>query len=163
MFRSWKTSLVALILSVLLVGIWLVRLAAVTGPAPVPEDAWPAADATGLPLIAVYQGRLPCSLPDCDQVATLLALYGREAPVSFWLARVFGDGADQRSTVTGPLSLSTGIPLNPEAPVLTLGAGAPENLRRLWQVGDEILLPLDAALKPVPGTADWGRMLSRTR
>lgn len=150
--------LFALFLSVLVGGLWLWRLAAVT-PAPGAPPPWPATDAAGLPLIGVYEGHRPCATPGCTPIAVALALYGRAAPASFGLRQ--GTGPDQ--PVTGPLATGTGIPRYPEATVLTLGPAAPEALRRLWQVSGDILIPLDLRLQPVPGTAEHGTMLSRTR
>jgi hypothetical protein len=151
--------LFALILSILIGGLWLLRLAAVPAPGPAAPPPWPATDAGGLPLLGVYEGRLPCATPGCTPIATALALYGRTAPASFGLRQ--GSGPDW--PVTGPLAIGTGIPRYPEATVLSLGPAAPEALRRLWQVSGDILIPLDLRLQPVPGSADRGTMLSRTR
>ncbi len=38
---------------------------------------------------------------------------------------------------------------------------APHDLRRHWRVSEDVLLPLDASMRPLVGNSAWGYMLSR--
>ena len=45
--------------------------------------------------------------------------------------------------------------------VYELDASAPDDLQRHWRVSEDVLLPLDPGMRPLPGDAAWGYMLSR--
>lgn len=140
-----------------LVAVWLIRPAKIA-PA---ETLFPEMNAAGQPLIAIYEGRVPCNAPGCDKIKVGLGLYGADKPESFRLFLVRVDGGNDREAYEGRLILSAGIPDHPGALVLDLGAAAPEPFRSYWQVSADILIPLNAARRPVPGNASWGSMLSR--
>jgi hypothetical protein len=54
-----------------------------------------------------------------------------------------------------------GVQGYPDGLVYALDLNADPSLRNLWRVNDEIMLVLDANLRPRTGNAAWGFMLSR--
>jgi hypothetical protein len=125
---------------------------------------YPEANEGGEPIYAVFEGRVPCSTDDNDKLKVSLVLYQRrdtKVPVAYWLG-VVGCGQGDKSTVRqGALHLSQGTKEFSDARVYELDANSIPELRLLWQVNENILLPLDDNRSPRVGNAAWGYMLSR--
>lgn len=126
------------------------------------DPPYPAADAAGRPLQAVFEGRIPCPLAGCQRLKVQVALYGGagEAPASYWLGTIGGHG-DERVVETGAAKARRGVAGYAEALAYELDGASLEGLRRFWRVADDILIPLDAEGRPAAGNAAWGTMLSR--
>lgn len=127
-----------------------------------PPTLYAPANAVGAPILAVFEGRVPCLIPACEKTKVLLVFYESAASRTYWLATVnVGEGDDARTVTQGAWEHARGTKDYPQADVFELDANAPEALRRLWRVSDDALLPLDAAMLPRAGNASWGYMLSR--
>lgn len=125
---------------------------------------YPQTDAAGAPILAVFEGRVPCLAANCEKTKVALVLYESARSQTYWLATVdVGGGDDTRRIAEGRWSHAAGVKDYPQAPVYQLDANAPEVLRRLWRAGADVLLPLDDASAPRAGNASWGYMLSRLR
>ena len=127
------------------------------------EPPYPQFNASGDPILAVFEGRIPCSSPHCERRKVGLVLYEDSAtrtPSTYWLGLVGLTGND-RIVIQGSWTIRKGVKDFPEAVVYELDAGAPDDLQRHWRVSEEVLLPLDQSLRPLPGNAAWGYMLSR--
>ncbi|MBL9047794.1 MAG: hypothetical protein JNK34_10900 [Tabrizicola sp.] len=125
------------------------------------DAAWPDRESGGRPLLAQFEGRLPCRKPGCDKVKLGLAFYGVPRAERFQLAIVEVDGGDDRQLYQGELRWKRGVSGFQSAEVILLSEDVPEAYRRWWQVSDEILLAVDADFRPIAGNASWGSMLSR--
>ncbi|MBL9097866.1 MAG: hypothetical protein JNK07_13130 [Alphaproteobacteria bacterium] len=142
----------------------LVAAACAEPQAPAPVQLYPNADASGAPILAVFEGRVPCLGANCEKTKVALVFYQGDASQTYWLAMVdVGGGDDTRRIAQGTWSAATGVEGYPQAPVYQLDANAPQVLRRLWRAGADVLLPLDEAMRPRAGNASWGYMLSRVR
>lgn len=129
--------------------------------------AYPEFDRQGDPILGVFGGRIPCQANSDDQIKLTLVLYrNREARSagSYWMGTV--DLCEIRHSDTpvetqGSWQLRQGAKDYPGAIVYELDTNARSDLRRFWQINDNILLPLDDSLSPKVGNAAWGYMLSR--
>ena len=127
------------------------------------EPPYPQVNAAGDPILAVFEGRIPCSSPNCERRKVGLVLYehsATRAPSTYWLGLVGLTGND-RIVMQGTWSIRKGVKDFPEAVVYELDASAPDDLQRHWRVSEDILLPLDRSMRPLAGNAAWGYMLSR--
>jgi hypothetical protein len=127
------------------------------------EPPYPQVNAAGDPILAVFEGRIPCSSPNCERRKVGLVLYEHSAtrtPSTYWLGLVGLTGND-RIVIQGTWTIRKGVKEFPEAVVYELDAGAPDDLQRHWRVSEDVLLPLDQSMRPLPGNAAWGYMLSR--
>jgi hypothetical protein len=127
------------------------------------EPPYPQVNAAGDPILAVFEGRIPCSSPNCERRKVGLVLYEHSAtrtPSTYWLGLVGLTGND-RIVIQGTWTIRKGVKEFPEAVVYELDAGAPDDLQRHWRVSKDVLLPLDQSMRPLPGKAAWGYMLSR--
>lgn len=153
---------------------WLIAIlvlsasAALSSCAPRPttltfDPPYPGTNANGDPILADFEGRIPCNVAGCRTSKVSLVLYQNrktKAPTTYWLG-VVDVPADERVVTQGKWTTRRGVKGYPKALVYELDAAAPQNLRRFWRVSEDILLPLDQNMKPIPGNAAWGTMLSR--
>jgi len=127
------------------------------------EPPYPETNARGEPILAVFEGRIPCA-SGCEKMKVGLVLYydrDTKVPTTYWLG-IIGVGIGNDRVVTqGAWTISRGATEYPEAMVYELDAKANPDLRRFWRVNDDILLPLDRNMTPKAGNAAWGTMLSR--
>jgi hypothetical protein len=127
------------------------------------EPPYPQLNAAGDPILAVFEGRIPCSLPNCGRRKVGLVLYEHAAtrtPSTYWLGLIGLTGND-RIVIQGTWTIRKGAKDFPEAVVYELDASAPDDLQRHWRVSEDVLLPLDRSMRPLAGNAAWGYMLSR--
>jgi hypothetical protein len=128
------------------------------------DPPYPAANAQGDPIFAVYEGRTPC--PDCQaapMVKMMLVLYhnpGTARPTTYWLGLVGTDG-NNRTIYQGSWTERRGVAGYPDAVAYQLDSHSPSSRSAYWRVNDDILLVLDQAMTPKPGNSAWGYMLSR--
>jgi hypothetical protein len=142
--------------------------AALSSCAPRPTTAtfdppYPETNANGDPILADFEGRIPCTVAGCQKLKVGLVLYQNrktKAPSTYWLGLI-GAAGDERVVTQGRWVARRGVKDYPKAVVYELDTTAPPDLRRFWRVSDDILLPLDQNMKPIPGDAAWGTMLSR--
>jgi len=128
------------------------------------DPSYPQFNAAGDPILAVFEGRLPCDAPNCELRKVGLVLYERsapEAPSTYWLGIVGVGLGNDRTVIQGTWTVRSGVKDFPEAMVYELDANAPDDLQRHWRVSDDVLLPLDHGMRPHAGNAGWGYMLSR--
>lgn len=155
-----KTAVIATVLSLFLsVG------CASSGPIQTTFDRpYPARNAAGDPIVAVFLGRIPCASHACEMRKVELVLYGREqglVPTTYWLGQVGVGSGNDRVVEEGAWSGRRGVPDHPGALVYALDAPADRSLQYLWRVSDAVVLVLDQSMTPRPGNAAWGYMLSR--
>jgi hypothetical protein len=128
------------------------------------DPAYPERNSAGDPIVAVFQGRIPCAIQGCEMRKVELVFYGRDAgrtPTSYWLGQV-GVGLGNESLVQqGAWTARRGLQEYPDGLVYELVSSADASLQYLWRVNDEIVLVLDQKLRPKAGNAAWGFMLSR--
>jgi hypothetical protein len=127
------------------------------------EPPYPQLNAAGDPIRAVFEGRIPCSSPNCERRKVGLVLYEHAAtrtPTTYWLGLIGLTGND-RIVIQGTWTIRQGVKDFPEAVVYELDASAPDDLQRHWRVSEDVLLPLDQSMRPLAGNAAWGYMLSR--
>jgi hypothetical protein len=127
------------------------------------DPPYPRLNAAGDPILAMFEGRIPCASPNCERRKVSLVLYEHSAtktPSTYWLGAV-GLSGNERIVIEGAWTIRQGVHDFPEAVVYELDAGAPDDLRRHWRVSEDVLLPLDQSLRPQAGNAAWGYMLSR--
>jgi hypothetical protein len=127
------------------------------------EPPYPQLNAAGDPIRAVFEGRIPCSSPNCERRKVGLVLYEHAAtrtPSTYWLGLIGLTGND-RIVIQGTWTVRKGVKDFPEAVVYELDASAPDDLQRHWRVSEDVLLPLDQSMRPLAGNAAWGYMLSR--
>ena len=111
------------------------------------DPAYPAVNAQGDPILAVYEGRTPC--PDCQTaqlVKMQLVLYhNRETatPTTYWLGLVKVGEGNVRWVHQGSWTERRGVAGYPEAIAYELDANSPAGRRAYWHVNDDILLVLD--------------------
>lgn len=125
---------------------------------------YPEHNANGDPILAVFEGRVPCAVEGCHVMKIGLVLYHTavtNTPTTYWLG-VIGVGKGNERTVTqGRWSVRQGTQEFPDAVVYALDANTEHDLRYYWRVNEHILLLLDPAMSPKVGNAAWGYMLSR--
>ena len=157
----------------LLVGVVLVGIAGVAvwaqlsgqrrGPLTF-DPPYPKVDAAGAPILAVFEGRIPCFVAGCEKRKVSLVLYrdrATNAPGTYWLGLVGVGLGSTREVSQGAWATGRGVADYPEAVVYELDAGAPDDLRQFWRVSEDVLLPLDRNMRPRAGNSAWGFMLSR--
>ena len=126
------------------------------------DPAYPETNANGDPILAVFEGRIPCDLPGCQRRKIQLVLYAsghQKTPTTYWLG-IIGTSGNDRVVRQGTWDTRRGVEGYPEALVYVLDA-ADEDLRRLWRVNDDVALLLDDRMSPKAGNGAWGYMLSR--
>ena len=126
------------------------------------DPPYPELNRNGDPILAVFEGRIPCDGEDCQMLKVGLVLYqNREtkAPTTYWLGRI-GLWGNDRAVTEGNWTMQRGIKEYPEATVYKLDSNAPPNLQFFWRVNENILLPLDRDMSPKVGNSAWGYMLS---
>jgi hypothetical protein len=128
------------------------------------DPAHPERNSAGDPIVAVFEGRIPCAASGCAMRKVELVLYGRDAgriPKSYWLGQVtVGKGSD-RLVQQGAWTTRRGLQEYPDGLVYQLDSSADPSLQHLWRVNADIVLVLDQNLRPKAGNAAWGFMLSR--
>jgi hypothetical protein len=128
------------------------------------DPAFPERNSAGDSIAAVFEGRIPCADQGCEMRKVELVLYGREAgsiATTYWLGQLKVGLGNDRLVHQGNWTARRGLPEYPNGTVYELDSGADPSLRHLWRVSDDVILVLDQSLRPLPGTAAWGRMLSR--
>jgi hypothetical protein len=128
------------------------------------DPPYPETNADGDPILAVFEGRIPCSLEGCEKMKVGIVFYGKSAtgaPSTYWLGTVAVALGNERAVTTGTWTIGRGVQAYPDAPVYELDSAAPAELRWFWRVSDDILLPLDQDRTPKAGNSGWGTMLSR--
>jgi hypothetical protein len=128
------------------------------------DRPYPERNSAGDPIVAVFDGRIPCAVQGCEMRKVELVLYGRDAgriPTSYWLGQVEVGMGNDRLVQQGAWSTRRGLQEYPDGLVYQLDSSADPTLQYLWRVNDEILLVLDQNLRPKVGNAAWGFMLSR--
>jgi hypothetical protein len=127
------------------------------------DPPYPETSGNGDPILVVLEGRIPCTIADCEKRKVALVLYatkdGKE-PTSYWLG-VIGTQGNDRIVTKGRWELRQGLAGYPNASVVALDAQADPDLRYFWRVNDDIALPLDEHMSPRTGNSAWGYMLSR--
>jgi len=127
------------------------------------DPPYPEANEDGDPILADFEGRIPCALTGCEKLKVGLVLYQdrrTRTPTTYWLGLIGAAGND-RVVTQGAWAIRRGVKGYPEAVAYELDAAAPADLRRYWRVNEDILLVLDQNLSPKAGNAAWGYMLSR--
>ena len=127
------------------------------------DPPYPATNIRGAPILAVLEGRIPCSNSACGMRKVTLVLYEKTTegtPATYWLGMVGTHGND-RVVTQGNWETRRGVTGYPDALVYVLDASVDGDLRYFWRVNDDIVLPLDERMSPKVGNAGWGYMLSR--
>lgn len=126
---------------------------------------YPERNAAGDPIVAVFEGRIPCADSDaCAMRKVSLVFYARDhgrVPTTYWLDQVKVGLSNDRLVHTGPWSIRAGVQGYPDGVVYALDSAADPSLQSFWRVTDDIVLVLDPAGRPKSGNAAWGFMLSR--
>jgi hypothetical protein len=128
------------------------------------DPAYPERNGAGDPIVAVFEGRIPCAIQGCEIRKVELVLYGRDAgriPTTYWLGQLRVGMGNDRLVQQGAWIVRRGLQEYPDGLVYALDSSADPSLRYLWRVNDEIVLVLDQNLRPQAGNAAWGSMLSR--
>jgi hypothetical protein len=128
------------------------------------DPPYPERNGDGDPILASFEGRIPCEVERCDKLKVSLVLYHdarTKAPSTYWLGIVPGVADAQRAATTGTWTMRKGVAGYPDATVYVLDANADSRVRHFWAVDEDILLVLDADMRPKVGTAAWGYMLGR--
>jgi hypothetical protein len=128
------------------------------------DPAYPEFDGVGDPIVAVFEGCIPCADQECEKRKVELVLYGRYAgriPTTYWLGQLRVGMGNDRLVQQGGWSTRRGLQEYPDGLVYVLDSRADPSLQYLWRVSDEIVLVLDPNLRPKAGNAAWGFMLSR--
>jgi hypothetical protein len=128
------------------------------------DPPYPERNSAGDPIVAAFAGRIPCVVEGCEVRKVELVLYGRDhasVPTTYWLGQVSVGLGNDRLVQQGSWTDRHGAQEYPNALVYVLDASADPTLRYWWRVNDEIMLALDANMRPVAGTDAWGFMLSR--
>jgi hypothetical protein len=127
------------------------------------DPPYPETNSSGDPILAVLEGRIPCSVAGCDKRKVGLVLYESKkdrAPATYWLG-VVGTHGNDRVVTQGSWEIRRGVTGYPDALVYVLDSNTEDDLRYFWRVNDNIVLLLDERMNPKVGTAAWGYMLSR--
>jgi hypothetical protein len=132
------------------------------GRGPVTFDPpYPERDAAGSSILAVFDGRIPCFVVNCERRKVTLVMYHDHAttgPSMYWLG-IVGLLGNEREVVRGTWGIRRGVEEYPDAEVYALDGQAPVDLRYYWRLTQDILLPLDQSMRPMAGNAAWGFML----
>jgi hypothetical protein len=145
----------------------IVLLAGCISSAPVQttfDRPYPAQNRAGDPIVAVFVGRIPCTVNDCEMRKVEIVLYGREQgriPTTYWMGQIGVGSGNDRVVEEGTWSGRRGVQDYPGATVYALDRPADPSLQYFWRVNDEVLLVLDQSMRPRSGNAAWGYMLSR--
>jgi len=126
------------------------------------DPAYPETNGSGDPILAVLEGIIPCSMPNCKRIKVQLVLYENKkerAPTTYWLG-VIGTHGNDRIVTQGSWEIWRGVVAYADVLLYALYLHTDKDLRYFWRVTDEILLPLDEHMSPKPGNAG-GSMLSR--
>jgi hypothetical protein len=126
------------------------------------DPPYPETSISGDPILAVLEGRIPCSSASCSMRKVTLVLYEKKegAPASYWLG-IIGTHGNDRVVTQGNWETRRGVTDYPDALVYVLDSSVDGDLRYFWRVNDNIVLPLDERMSPRVGNAGWGYMLSR--
>jgi hypothetical protein len=127
------------------------------------EPPYPEVNADGDPILAVFEGRIPCNVANCEKLKVGLVLYQHrkaKSPTTYWLG-IIGASGNDRIVTQGTWTIRHGVKEYPEAVVWELDSNTPLDLRFYWHVNENILLLLDQSMSPKVGNAAWGFMLSR--
>jgi hypothetical protein len=128
------------------------------------DPAYPERNSVGDPIVAVFEGRIPCAITDCEMRKVEVVLYGRDngrIPTTYWLGQVGVGLGNDRLVQQGAWTIRRGLQDYPDGLVYQLDSSADPSLQYLWRVNNEIVLVLDQELRPRVGDAAWGFMLSR--
>jgi hypothetical protein len=138
---------------------------AYSGKAPVSFDPpYPEVNANGDPILADFEGRIPCAIEGCQVMKVGLVLYqnrNTKAPTTYWLGLLHVGKGNDRTITQGNWTIRRGVKEYPDAIAYELDSNTPQDLRYYWRVNENILLVLDQNMSPKVGNAAWGYMLSR--
>ncbi|MFS8131484.1 MAG: hypothetical protein ACMG57_05940 [Candidatus Dojkabacteria bacterium] len=124
---------------------------------------YPEFNTNGDPILAVFEGRIPCKASNCEKLKVGLVLYQNKetlTPTTYWLGLIGASGND-RVVTQGTWTIQKGIKDYPEAVVYKLDSNTEADFQNYWRLNEDIILPLDQNLNPKVGDAAWGYMLSR--
>ncbi len=156
--------LIIIIAAIISGGIFLLYQNGYFRKAPVSFDPpYPEVNTSGDPILAVFEGRIPCLVANCEKLKVQLVLYQNQktkAPITYWLGLVGAQGND-RVVTQGTWTIRNGVKGYPEAVVYELDSNTSLDFRYYWSVNENILLILDQDMNPKVGNAAWGYMLSR--
>jgi hypothetical protein len=127
------------------------------------DPPYPQVNAGGDPILAVFEGRTPCPVVNCEKLKVGLVLYHdrkESSATTYWLG-IIGTHGNDRVVTSGTWAIRRGVENYPDAVVYELDANAALDLRYYWRVNDDILLLLDRSMHPKVGNSAWGYMLSR--
>jgi hypothetical protein len=127
------------------------------------DPPYPQLNAAGDPILAVFEGRTPCPVANCERLKVGLVLYHDQkesSPTTYWLGLI-GTSGNDRLVTSGTWTIRRGVENYPDAVVYELDANAALDLRYYWRVNEDIVLLLDRSMHPRVGNAAWGYMLSR--
>ena len=128
------------------------------------DPPFPERNGANDPIVAVFFGRIPCALGECEKRKVELVLYGRDQgriPTTYWLGQIGVGLGDERAVAVGSWTIKRGVQGFPEAVVYALDSAADRTLQYTWRVSDDVLLVLDPEMRPRSGNGAWGYMLSR--
>jgi hypothetical protein len=126
------------------------------------DPPYPERNAAGDPILGVFVGRIPCAIVGCEMRKVEVVFYGSEqVPSTYWLGQVGVGLGNDRLVQQGTWTGRRGVQAYPDASVYVLDNNADPSLQYFWRINDEILLLLDANMRPRAGTAAWGSMMSR--
>src|SRR5262245_2969479 len=117
------------------------------------DPPYPETNASGYPISAVLEGRIPCTIADCARLKVQLVLYENpndKTTSTYWLGIIGAIGND-RLIRQGAWRVRHGVQGYPDALVYVLDDHADEELRYFWRVNDNILLVLDERMNPKVG------------
>jgi hypothetical protein len=128
------------------------------------DPAYPERNGAGDPIVAVFEGRIPCTTQACEMRKVELVLYGRDhgqKPTTYWLGQLRVGMGNDRLVQQGAWAIRRGVRGYPDGLMYALDSSADPSLQYFWRVNDDIVLVLGPNLRPRVGNAAWGFMLSR--
>lgn len=159
--------IILILISIFTVGgsLWLFQNGYFSKPQMTFDPPYPEVNANGDPILAVFDGRVPCSLEKCvgGRLKVELVLYQNKQtkiPTTYWLGLIGSSGND-RIVTKGSWTTHQGVKGYPEAVVYELDSNTELDFRHYWKVNDNILFLLDENLNPKAGNAAWGYTLNR--
>jgi hypothetical protein len=106
------------------------------------DPAYPERNSAGDPILAVFQGRIPCATSKCEKRKVTLVLYGRDAgklPTTCWLSQILVELTNDPLVQQGQWSTRRGVRDYPDALVYELDSNADPTLQRVWRVNDQVV------------------------
>src|SRR3984893_4168092 len=82
--------------------------------------AYPELNSVGDPIVAVFEGRIPCAIQRCEMRKVELALYGRDVgriPTTYWLGQLSVGMGNNRLVQQGAWTIHRGLQGYPDGSV----------------------------------------------